>query len=694
MNYNCKKRFSLITSLALVITICAFFAEMVSAQTTTAGGTVISNQASAVYSDGLKNYSALSNIVTVTVSEVAGLAITPDAGTHAVVVPGQSNSDFIFTVANTGNSNNNVNFLANGASATITGPGVITAAVIDVDGSNTINAGDTNIFTNPSAVTSANISQNGSIKVIVRVNINANAAVGQSVKVTLGDATNAPTYDNQTANNSANEVSTSSTTAVNGKIEARGDLTAAIENDAQLQVTLTAPAGPIVIGANIPYSVRAANPGLRVLSGVTLANAPAGANTGVFMIAPIPVNTTLATGQTFPAGTLYSVSPLTTDPLQAVYTTTPPANLATVTRIAFNGGSTLNAGAQTSSFPYQVTVNSNANASNPIAEIVDSFGTNSVGVVITDQSGDNVANYGDGNANFDEGDQPGNVDGNGIQQSTTLGGSGGVLNGPALFPAAVGPTNNNDDYTNLSTNFGIFVAPGGVTTQNDTVIFTNSVINTGSLNDIFTLTAPNIPAGLTVEISRDLGLTYTNVTGGGSVSLPVLFNATGTYMVRVTVPAGQPVLTAYNVVIRATSTATPGVYNETIDRVYTGFVRLDKTVTVTNGTGVGGPTDPVPGAVINYVIKYTNISSSGGINNKQLVATSITIVEDGNAPPNNWGTTTDQVVGSGLNSAPGGVASIMVGVDILNATLVSNNVPLMALTPGEFGTFSFKRVIK
>jgi hypothetical protein len=694
MNYKSKKRISLLSSLVLIAAICTFFADVVSAQTTTAGGTVISNQASAIYSDGLRSYSALSNIVTVTVSEVAGLAITPDAGTNPVVVPGQTNNDYIFTVTNAGNSNNNVTFLANGASMTVTGPGTITAAVIDVDGSNTINAGDTNIFTNPSVVTSASLAQNASIKVIVRVNVNANATVGQTVQVTLGDATNAPTYDNQTANNSAHEVATTSTTAVNGKIEARGDITATVQTDAQIQVTLTAPAGPIVVGANIPYSVRASNPGLRTLTPITLANAPAGSNSGIFIIAPIPVQTTLATGQSFPAGTLYSVTPLTTDPLQAVWTTTPPADLTTVTRIAFNGGASLAVGAQTSNFPYQVKVNDNANASNPIAEIVDAFGTNSVGVTITDQSGDNVANYGDGNANFNEGNDPGNVDGNGIQQLTTLGGSGGVLNGPALFPGAVGPNNNNDDYTNLSTNNGIYVPFGGVTTQTDAVVFTNSVINTGSLNDVFRLTA-TVPAGVTVEISKDLGLTYTNVTSGGFVDLPVLFNLTGTYNVRVTVPAGQPVLTAYDVVIRATSAATPGVHNDTIDRVYTGFVRLDKTVTVTNSTGVGGPNDPVPGAVLTYDIKYTNISSTGGdINNKRLVATGISIVEDGNAAPNNWGTTTNQVVGSGFASTPNGVASVTVGADILGSTLVSHNVALMALTPGEFGTFSFKRVIK
>ena len=47
----------------------------------TPGGTVISNQASATYSDGTNSYSTVSNTVTVTVSLVSGLTITPDAGT-------------------------------------------------------------------------------------------------------------------------------------------------------------------------------------------------------------------------------------------------------------------------------------------------------------------------------------------------------------------------------------------------------------------------------------------------------------------------------------------------------------------------------------------------------------------------------------------------------------------------------------
>lgn len=696
MKENRRGGAHLLRKIALVIIAAASLgAGSAFAQTTTAGDTVISNQASATYSDGMNVYNALSNTVTVTVSKVSGLAITPDAGTNPTVVPGVTNVDFLFTVRNTGNFTDDVRFLANGASITLSGPATITNAVIDVDGSNTINVGDVNIFSNGADVITTGIPQNGTIKVIVRTDINANATAGQIVQVFLGDAaTGGPSFDNQAANLSIHEVRTVNNSSVNGRREARGDISATVVTDAQLRLTLTAPTGPVALGSNITYDLQASNPGANNASAITLANAPLGFNSGVFIIAPIPVSTTLTLGQTFPAGTLYTTSPLGTDPLQAVYTTTPPADLSTVTRVAFNAGSSLASGATTTNYAFQVTVSNAANASIPIYEIADTFAHNSLGNTITDQSGDNVANAGDGNANFNEGDQPGNVDGNGIQQQTTLSGTGGVLNGPNGNPGATGPTSNNDDYTNLSTTTGISVAPGGVTTQSASVVFTNTVRNTGTLNDTYLLTAPTVPAGFTVEISTNLGVTYTNVSSGGSVSLPVAFGQTANYNVRVTAPAGTPVLTGFDSVIRATSSATPSQSNDTIDRLYTGFVRLNKSVVVTNDTGVGGPNDPVPGSVITYTINYTNITSAAGAGNGTLTATSIVITEDGNAAPNNWGTTTTMVVGSATDTHPGGTPAVVEGADVLTSSLVVDTVASMALTPGQSGTFTFKRTIK
>lgn len=671
--------------IAILAITCASFAQTFAQ---TAGGTSIQNQASASYTDGTNNFSTVSNTVTVTVSNVSGLAITPDAGTRPSVVAGQTGIRFTFRVTNTGNFADQVRFLASGASIQVTGPATITAAAIDVNGSGAIDAGDTDILTNGADVLSASLAQNGFIDVIVTATISAGAASGSTVTVTLGDAAaGGPSFDNQAANSSIHEVRTVAATSVNGLREARGDISATVDNDAQLRLTLTAPAGPVALGSDITYTWQATNAGARDASAITLANAPAGSNSGVFIFAPIPVGTTLKSGQAFPAGTLYTTSPLSTDPLTATWTTTAPAPLSNLTRIGFNVGNTLATGASSSALNMIVTVTTN-DATNPIKEIGDTFARNTIAVNITDQSGDNVPNAGDGNANFDEGAQPGNVDGNGIIQLTTLQAVGAVLIGPSGQPGAVGPTNTNDDYTNRSVTAGIAgVAPGGTSTAASTIIFTNTVQNTGNANDTFTLTAPTVPAGFTVEISTNSGVSYTTVQpGNGSVSLALAFGASANILVRITAPSGLSVLTGFNTVIRSASTNTPASVNDTIDRVYTGFIRLDKTATVANSTGVGAATDPVPGAQITYAITYTNVSSSGGTNNSTLTANNIVITENGNAAPNNWGANTNHVVGA-TDTRGGTITGDAAGSSLLTDTIG-------ALAAGQSGIFTFKRVIK
>jgi hypothetical protein len=677
-----KMRSTLVSSAAIFrLLIAMAVAAALSAQTwaQTPGGTTISNQASATYSDGTNSYSTVSNTVTVTVSNVSGLAITPDAGSNPTVVAGQTGALYNFTVTNTGNFSDQVRFLASGASVRVVGPGTVTRAVIDVDGSATITGGDTDILTNGAEVVSANIGINAAIHVLVEVSVNGGATAGQSVQILLGDAaTGGPSYDNQAANTSANEVRTVSTSSVNGLREARGDISASVVNDTLLQLTLTAPPGPVNLGSDISYAWQACNTGLRDAAGVTL-----NGSTQVYMIAPIPVRTVLKSGQTFPAGTLYTTSPLTTAPLSATWSTTAPAPLSSTTRIAFPVGATLTAGACGSSVNMVVTVNTGIDASAPIDEIGDVFGKNSLASTITDQSGDATANNGDSNADFNEGYVAGA--GHGVIQRTTLTQVGSVLIGPSGAPSATGPTDQNDDYSNKSVNTGIAgVAPGGVTTAGGQLVYVNTVQNTGNTSDTFTLDAPTVPSGFTVEISTNGGTSYTTVSGGGSVSLALALGASANINVRITAPAGQTVLTGHDTLVRATSTVTPAAFNRTIDRLYTGFVRLDKAYTVANGTGVGGATDPVPGAVITYTITYTNVSTSNGdANCVKLTASNLVITEDGLAGTNNWGTYTSN---SGSPSDSGSGTVVTVNANVYTDTVAS-------LAPGVSGVFTFKRSI-
>jgi hypothetical protein len=136
--------------------------------------------------------------------------------------------------------------------------------------------------------------------------------------------------------------------------------------------------------------------------------------------------------------------------------------------------------------------------------------------------------------------------------------------------------------------------------------------------------------------------------------------------------------------VRATSTVTPASNNRTIDRSYTGFVQLSKAFTVANGTGVGGPTDAVPGAVITYNVTYTNISSSNGdANCVRLTASNLVINEDGLVAPNNWGTFTTNS-GSPSDSGSGVVVTV-------SATRYTDTIA--SLAPGASGVFTFMRSI-
>ena len=661
------------TLLHLSIAVAIVFALSLQGFAQTAAGTPIDNRASATYSDGGgNNFSTVSNTVTVTVARVAGLAITPDGQTNSSVVPGQTTVPFTFRVTNTGNFTDNVRFLASGASVRVVGSATVASAVIV--------GPNTDILTNGADVLHS-LAQNGFVDILVNLNISSGAAAGSTIRVFLGDAASGTNFDNIASNSSANEVRTVSTSAVNGSREARGDIQVTVENDGQIRANLTVPSGPVALGSDITYTLEACNTGLRPLT-------PVGVDTSIYVVAPIPVGTVLTNVGSLQAGTQFSTSPLSTPPLSATWVNSAPGTLSTVRRIRIPVAASLAAGACSSNFNFDVTITT-TNANTPIYAIVDAFAENSVNATVTDQSGDTVSNKGDTNSNFDEPLLGGTVSPTqGFQQPTTLAVVSAVLLGPNGAPSATGPTNNNDDFTNKSVTTGIAaVAPGGVTTASGQVVFTNTVQNTGNSNDTYTLTAPTVPAGATVEISTNGGTSFTTVSGGGSVNLAVTFGNSANFLVRVTLPTGQTVLTGYDTVIRATSQNDNTKFNDTIDRVYTGFLRLVKSFTVTNGTGVGAATDAVPGAVINYTITYTNVSSTGGSGSVTLTVNNLVITENGNTAPNNWGTTTDQVVGSGGDSGSGTIAGDSVGSNLLTDTIGS-------VAPGASGTFTFSRTIK
>ena len=291
---------------------------------------------------------------------------------------------------------------------------------------------------------------------------------------------------------------------------------------------------------------------------------------------------------------------------------------------------------------------------------------------------------------------------------------GGIVNGPDNQPGAIGPTDNNDDFTNKSTNVSDST-PGTTTNNPGPVNFTNSVQNTGTVAGDITIepTPPNDPAELpgtpsnltqviivgpngntatyswdgTSFTTNDTPIVVTNVQPGEIVD----------YGVEIDLPLGTPLSTdadatdggpedgdgidepGFPVPITASIDTDPVNNNGfegsniTIDRVYTGFLKLIKESRILQGDGPavqsgdelwsdGGQT-PAPGNIIEYRVIYTNISEpASGTGNVVLNADNVVVTEDGTGVNgNNWALDNDNdtvldtsnIVGSATDSRGG-----------------------------------------
>ncbi|MDJ0735193.1 MAG: hypothetical protein QNJ47_14205 [Nostocaceae cyanobacterium] len=276
-----------------------------------------------------------------------------------------------------------------------------------------------------------------------------------------------------------------------------------------------------------------------------------------------------------------------------------------------------------------------------------------------------------------------------------------VTNGPNTKPDAVGPTDNNDDFTNKSSTIPAGTAPGSTIDPTD-VTFDNTVKNGGnSTSDISLLPnetllpnpgdLPGTPAAPTVVTITDpvsgqsatynydgTNFTFVSGTGGTSATNPVKISVpaggTADYDVTVNLPDGTPLSTDIEKGFPVPITAFidndgDGVIdptepqNTTIDRVYTGFLKLVKRSRILQGTGpaVGaGQGDfattpgldadtsndveriPDVGNIIEYDVYYKNISETApNADNVTLSAGNVNLIEDGTTGGNNWGKDND-----------------------------------------------------
>ncbi|MEH2105145.1 beta strand repeat-containing protein [Nostoc sp.] len=333
-----------------------------------------------------------------------------------------------------------------------------------------------------------------------------------------------------------------------------------------------------------------------------------------------------------------------------------------------------------------------------------------------------------------------------------------LLNGPQNAPDATGPSGGtNDDFTNKSSLVPAGTPPGS-TLDPQSVGFTNTVKNSGTDSGVLKIepTPPAIPGdlpnGTKVTItynSQSAVYTYNNgafaLTAGTAITIPnVAPGVSINYGVEVDLPPGTQLSTdiskGFPVPITASidnytiDTNADGIKdsgndnifdssNITIDRVYTGFLKLLKTSRVLQGTGpvVQGndgtfsidPKKPAPGNIIEYQIQYTNISDpQSGTGNVILNANKVVITEDGTKSPNNWALDNDasgqidtsNIVGSAKDS---GTATIQFysgnpantsGIDQTGTTANTDVAKYIdtvtgAIAPGIQRTFTFQRKV-
>jgi hypothetical protein len=334
-----------------------------------------------------------------------------------------------------------------------------------------------------------------------------------------------------------------------------------------------------------------------------------------------------------------------------------------------------------------------------------------------------------------------------------------VLNGPQNKPDATGPSGlTDDDFTNKSSLVPANTLPGSKLDPS-AVAFTNTISNSGTNSGTITLvpTKPtnklDLPTGTQVTItyaSSSAVYTYDQAAAGGVgdfiltsgalITIPnVASGATVNYGVEVNLPANTSLSTdtiadyagdtefGFPVPITASINANGTIStNTTIDRVYTGFLKMVKVSRVLPGTGpsVGTgqddfettttvPRNPAPGNIIEYQIRYKNISDAqAGTGNVILNANKVVITEDGTQTPNNWaldndGNTqidTSNVVGSAKDSGAStiqffsGNPANSSGIDQTGTTVTTDVTKYVdtatgQIAPGVQRTFTFQRKV-
>jgi hypothetical protein len=354
-----------------------------------------------------------------------------------------------------------------------------------------------------------------------------------------------------------------------------------------------------------------------------------------------------------------------------------------------------------------------------------------------------------------QGTDPGDNTGIGPKGEDTIVSIGGVTagadqiyNGPNDAPNAVGPTDSNDDFTNKSTP----VPAGQATPFNPSAVtFTNTVNNPTGITLPQVTVQPITPAqaenadgiattgqyaGLTaIPDGTRVTLTYngvssvynytaatgftldTNIIGNSHLNLGSLTSASSVdYTVIVDLPDGVAPQTSVVIPIIAFPDDDPigpnkGYTGEitnniTIDRLYTGYMKLTKEARIldANGQVVQNWTQNItsqvlPDQYIEYRVNYENISTlPNGTGNVTLDANNFKVVEDGATLPNNWANDTihqqNTTATKGTMTYFDGATSIGTSDPASGNSVTKYENTVTTVVPGETGSMQFRRKLK
>jgi hypothetical protein len=777
----------------------------------TPANTNISNTATASYEDPNNptvSINATSNTVVVTVAEVAGITVTPVATTDrngGTVLPNDV-VDYVYRVTNVGNDTTHFHIPDQ---VTVTGPGTAGTVQISTDGGTTwTNVTPGGMDTNTPVLNG--IAPGGSVLVRVPVTITALAPSGATIRVLLG---NTGTNDNSTATQNqpnptapaGNDVYTVDASGVPGEVA--GDPVNGEREASSVQQVIVGSqpqAFAAILKTRSAYSTNSTPAVLTddtITYGLSLrvdATAPSGSTglspaglvgttvTGIgsnriLVTDAIPDGTVLTGTPTAPNADwtpVYTTAALGTPADQASWSSTNPGS--GVTRVGFvynaspvasGGKGPIAPGTMVNGFSFTVTT-SGITGTTTIANIAQVFGQTEGGgtTLVYDESGDqspsnfnddgspgsntpttgvaNPANDGVDSNNNNTGTGPGGED-----NVLTIAAPGTILNGPLNRSDAVGPTNNNDDFTNRSTPIPPGITPGTMaspaTLNPDSITFTNTLSNPSSTDtltnvllvpDTYNFTAASgevlPPTNTTVTLTygtQTAVYTYNGTnfvfTSGSAIVIPTLLpNNPINYTVAVDLPADTPLSTdtekGFSIPIfafqdsnnNARPDASDVTQNRTIDRVYTGFLQLKKAARILDANGnqiVGFTNSPNaafnaevrPGRLLEYKIDYKNISIAPvGAGNTILNANNVVITEDGQAGTNNWAVdnpttgiiNTSNVLGSA--QATFGTVQYLPSGDRVGTTAAADvtkyvNTVGIPIQPGGTGQLIFRRRI-